>query len=286
MMYAAVLPNLKRTHAAAATVEVIRRLHQMDARVLMRASDRDSVFKADRFEPDFAALLKACTLMIAIGGDGTIIHAARHAAQADRPVLGINTGHLGFVAELEPDELDLLALLAQGRYNEEKRLLLRATFRDSGGRQRQEEAINDVVLTRGATTKILDFAVRFNNTELAHYRADGLIFSTPTGSTAYSLSAGGPFVAPDIDCMLLTPICPHSLMSRPVVIGGDARLTTHITSRSGGDAYLTVDGDDALPLAPGTTVEVRRSPFTARLIKLKKDSFYTIINQKFAEGRE
>lgn len=286
MMRVALLPNLQKPHAGACSREIISRLHGLGAQVLMRASDRSPAFAADRFVPDIRDLFDACTLAIAVGGDGTIIHEARHAARAGKPILGVNTGHLGFVAELETDELDRLALLASGDYAEEKRILLRASFLGADGAPRQADAINDVVLTRGATTKILDFAVSFNHTELSRYRADGLIFSTPTGSTAYSLSAGGPFIAPDLGCFLLTPICPHSLMSRPVVVGGDACLTASIGSRSGGEAYLTVDGDEALPLAPASAVEVSRSPFTARLIKLKQDSFYAIINQKFAERRD
>lgn len=284
MMKAALLPNLEKTNARACTQEILQTLHRLGMQAGMLASLGALFPEADFFAPDTDTLLKASQFVIAVGGDGTIIHAARHAARADRPILGVNTGHLGFVAELETDELRCLARLKTGAFSEERRILLRAAFSTADGKTHRLDALNDVVLTRGTTAGILDLSVSFNSTQLMHCRADGLIFSTPTGSTAYSLSAGGPFVAPDLTCFLLTPICAHSLMSRPVVFGEDAALKTTVCA--GGGAFVSVDGGKALPLLPGGTLTVFRSPYTARFIKLKQDSFYAIIDQKFTERRE
>ncbi|MCH3971870.1 MAG: NAD(+)/NADH kinase [Oscillospiraceae bacterium] len=283
-MIIALLPNLEKTNAPRCTREIISRLHSLGAKVYMRASDRQQAYDADRWIADFKALLFYCNAAIAVGGDGTIIHEARHTAIAGKPILGINTGRIGFVAGLEPNELSLLKNLVSGNYTIENRLMLRAQF-ETEGCNRCIEALNDVVIARGTRSKIIDFEVGFNNSEMAHYRADGLIFATPTGSTAYSLSAGGPVLDPAVSGFLLTPVCSLSLASRPVVFGQDACLTVKAFSDENDKNYLTVDGDDAIALNAGQTITVSRSPYTAQLIKLKKNHFYEVVNKKLIERR-
>lgn len=278
-MMIALLPNLEKNHAAQCAYEIIARLHTLGVQVWMRAADRQQGFAADGWQEDLHVLLSSCDAAIAVGGDGTIIHEARHAAIAGKPILGVNTGRLGFVAELEPDELDLLSNLANGTYTVEDRILLRAEFEDTHGIQ-QIDALNDVVVARGALSRIIDFQVGLNQTDMARYRADGLIFATPTGSTAYSLSAGGPVLDPVMHSFLLTPICPHSLNSRSVVFSEDSCLTVKAFMTADAKAYLSVDGDRAIPLRQGQQVTVSRSPYTARLLKLKQNHFYKILNQK------
>lgn len=278
-MKIALLPNFGKKNAPQCTQEIITCLHTFGMQVWMRAADRQQGFAADCWQTDFYEMLAGCDAAIAVGGDGTIIHEARHAAIAGLPILGVNTGRLGFVAGLEINELRLLSGLADGTYTVENRILLRAQFETAAGVQ-QVDALNDVVIARGALSKIIDFQVGLNGTEMAHYRADGLIFATPTGSTAYSLSAGGPVLDPVMQSFLLTPICPHSLTSRPVVFSEDACLTVRTFMNADAKTYLTVDGDSAIPLQQGQQVSVSRSPYTAQLIKLKQNHFYKILNQK------
>lgn len=283
-MIIALLPNLRKAHAPRCTHEIIKCLHELGAKIYMRASDRQQAYDADRWVDDFQELLGSCSAAIAVGGDGTIIHEARHTAIAGRPILGVNTGRLGFVAGLEPNELGLLKNLVRGNYTLENRLMLRARF-ETDGVIRQTDALNDVVIARGTRSKIIDFEVGFNDNEMTHYRADGLIFATPTGSTAYSLSAGGPVLDPGVSAFLLTPICSLSLASRPVVFSPDACLTVKTFSAAEEQNYLTVDGDDAIPLQAGQQVIVSRSPYTAQFIKLKQNHFYEVVNKKLIERR-
>ena len=282
-MIVVLLPNLDKKDAPQCTQEIIRRLHRFDMQVWMRVSDKRESFAADRWVSDFYALLSDCDLVITVGGDGTIIHEARHAAVAGKPILGINTGRVGFVAGLEPDELNLLSRLAEGAYTLETRIMLRAEFESKSG-NRQIDALNDVVIARGALSKIIDFDVELNHTEMAHYRADGLIFATPTGSTAYSLSAGGPVLDPTMRGFLLTPICPHTLAGRAIVFTENACLTVKTYSTTQAKTFLTVDGDSAVELENGQQVTVRRSPYAVQLIKLKQNHFYEIVNQKLTES--
>lgn len=278
-MKIALLPNLEKKNAARCAAETIDRLHALGIQVWMRIANRQYGFAADCWAPDDKELFSGCDAAIAVGGDGTIIREARCAAMAGKPILGVNTGRLGFVAELEPNELHLLSHLAEGNYTIENRLLLRAEFADEQGVQRID-ALNDVVIARGALSRIIDFQVGLNQTAMARYRADGLIFATPTGSTAYSLSAGGPVLDPVMRSFLLTPICPHALNSRPVVFSEEARLTVQTFLTADAKAYLSVDGDRAIPLCQGQQVTISRSPYTARLLKLKQHHFYQILNQK------
>lgn len=276
-MLVALLPNLQKNNAPRCTVHCIEVLHSSGAQVCMRTRDRQPAFAADMFLEE-SQLFTACDMAVAIGGDGTIIHEARHAALAGKPVLGVNTGRLGFVAALEPEEIGELARLPGGVYTVEERLMLRAWVRGAQGPS-SFDAVNDVVLSRGANARILDFEVGLDSREMCHYRADGLIFATPTGSTAYSLSAGGPVLDPAMSSFVLTPICPHSLTSRPVVFRRDARLTVRMGVPQGG-AALTVDGDEAMLLDAGQELAVSRSPVSARFIKLKSDNFYQTLSRK------
>lgn len=190
-MKIAILPNLNKVDAHKHTVRVIQKLVDLGADILMYAKYRD-YFHCDEivFYQDFYEMVTYCDVMIAIGGDGTIIHTAKHAAIASKPLLGINLGRIGFVAGLELNELDRLQDLVDGRYHVEKRMMLEVAI----SQKEQKEtyyALNDAVISRGALSRMIDLSVGFHDNKISHYRADGLIISTPTGSTAYSLSAGG-----------------------------------------------------------------------------------------------
>jgi NAD+ kinase len=156
---------------------------------------------------------------------------------------------------------------------------------ENNGIQETHYALNDAVLARGALSRILDLKVNFNDKNVCDYRADGLIIATPTGSTAYSLSAGGPVIDPSISCILLSPICPHSLLTRSVVFGPDARLSVLASSSYDSEMFLTIDGDTSIQITDKQKIEFCRSKQTVRIIKLKDNNFYEVVNEKLAERR-
>ena len=241
--------------------------------------------------PDERALgeLRGCDAVIALGGDGTIIHSAKLAAvAAGKPILGINTGRFGFTASIEADELDLLGELTAGRFSVESRMLLDTAVISSDGRELyRQTAINDAVISRASLTHIIDLTVRQGGRKAISFRADGLIVCTPTGSTAYSLSAGGPIIDPTVQCITLTPICPHSLSMRSMIFSPEHDITIHTDRRpcdrdgTESASFLSVDGEPLVPVNAGDRVTVRRSGVTAGFIKLKKQNFAENIQQKF-----
>ncbi len=218
----------------------------------------------------------AADVILTVGGDGTIIHAAKRAARHGKPVLGVNTGRLGFMMSLEPDHLERLALLKTGEYEITHRMMLKCTI--NGERY---YCLNDAMINKDALSRILDIDVKTGGGRLLKYRADGLIFSTPTGSTAYSISAGGPVLDPSLDSILITPICPHSLFSRSIALGPSNVLTAETTFSSGSSAYLIVDGEQSVPLSSGDMVTVERSQHDALLINIDGSSFFDVFCRKF-----
>lgn len=222
--------------------------------------------------------------VIAIGGDGTIMHVAKAAAAADCPVLGVNAGHLGFLAGLEPEELDALEGLLSGAYTVDARALLAVTVHTAAGDQTLL-ALNEAVVARGSLSRLVDVTVSAQERVIMTCRGDGIIVATPTGSTAYSLSAGGPVVDPAVSCMLLTPVCPHALDSRSRVLPADVPLTLRAVAADGEPTFLTVDGEQNIPLASADTVTVRMADTTVQLIRLTDTDFYDGLRQKLSDRR-
>lgn len=282
-MKVALMPNLGKRDAAVHTENIIRTLHSFGAEVLLHQPMEPyfGTLPVTVYE-DFFQMIADCNVILAIGGDGTIIHAAKHGAQADKPILGINLGRMGFVAGLEKDELDILENLVQGNYKIEERMMLEVTYEDDG-KTFTKPVVNEAVLSRGALSKIVDFTVYSGGGAIGEYRADGLILATPTGSTAYSLSAGGPVIDPSMDCILLTPVCPHALSSRTVVFGGQTSLTVEGCSQYGSDVFLTLDGEDAVQIFEGEQVHFRKSDRRVQMIKLKQNSFLEVVKAKIGK---
>lgn len=221
-------------------------------------------------------LLKQCNLIMTIGGDGTILKWGRKAALANKPLLGINTGRLGFMTSLENNELDMLDRLATGNYTVSRRMLVDVIF-ESGDIY---NVINDVVFSRGRNSKLPEFIVSSNQNEAVRIRADGIIFSTPTGSTAYSLSAGGPIVAPDVQCIEFTPLCAHSLFGRPMIFSSDSEIEVSYNGYECCNVSLSVDGDDEIDFFEGETVKIRKSSLYLTLIDINGSSFYKAVHNK------
>lgn len=222
--------------------------------------------------------------IVVVGGDGTILHAARMGAARGIPVLGVNVGGFGFLAEVGLDELlQAVDRLLAGRHTVEERMMLAAELVREGAVAQRFLALNDMVVTKSGYARLMPIRTTVNDEHLATYLADGLIVSTPTGSTAYNLSAGGPILSPTVRALVITPICPHTLTARPVVIDGDDVATVEITSEAEG-VLLTVDGQVGCPLRGGDLVRIRRAEERARLVRLRPPSFYELLRQKFAWG--
>ena len=279
----ALIPNLTKNGAYEESLKAIRLLKSFGGKILMTAdlsekySDNDIAF----FE-SHEVLIQKCDAVVTIGGDGTIIHAAKHAANFEKPLLGINMGRLGFVAELEPNELPMLERLFSGDYNVEKRQMLKVTLKSKSG-SKSFFALNDAVISRGSMTKIIDLDVWLKKSYICHYRADGLIVSTPTGSSAYALSAGGPVIEPSMSCILMTPICSHSLFSRPVLFNPSSEILVNAASREDTDLTLTIDGETTIPITADDTVVITTAEIYAELIVLMDKTFYRVLSDKFTE---
>lgn len=279
----ALIPNLTKNGAYETSLEAIRLLKSFGGEIFMTSElsekyeDKGIVF----FE-SHEALVQGCDAVVTIGGDGTIIHAAKHAANFQKPLLGINMGRLGFVAELEPNELPMLERLFSGDYNVEKRQMLRVTL-ESESESKSFFALNDAVISRGSMTKIIDLDVWLKKSYICHYRADGLIVSTPTGSSAYALSAGGPVIEPSMSCILMTPICSHSLFSKPVLFNPSSKILVNAASREDTDLTLTIDGETTIPITADDTVMITTAEIYAELILLKDKTFYRVLSDKFTE---
>lgn len=220
-------------------------------------------------------------LAAVIGGDGTMLHAVSRLGDFQKPVAGINTGTLGFLTSCTDDELDEFAqAVARGRFTTSERTLLAATVHRRGHPAETFTALNEITLARGETGRLVSLRAKVDGELLNDYRADGLIVATPTGSTAYSLSAGGPLVAPGASVFLITPICPHSLSQRALVLP-DSSLVTLSSEDPGSEPMLfTVDGRDSVRIEPGDQVEVRKANRSFHLLRLEGRSFYEALRQK------
>ncbi|MBD5119450.1 MAG: NAD(+)/NADH kinase [Clostridiales bacterium] len=228
--------------------------------------------------------LEDADVLVCFGGDGTILHAAHEANARGIPILGVNLGSIGFMAELEHGELSLLARLAGGKFGIERRMMLDICVRREGRCVFSEQALNDAVLTKGAVARVLDLEVTGDRVVISSFSGDGLVVATPTGSTAYSMAAGGPIVEPTAENIIIAPICAHSLHAKPFVLGANRTVGARLAPGGKKTAYLSVDGGRAFRVQPGDWVECRRSRQTTQLVKLTGRSFYERINQKLGKA--
>jgi NAD+ kinase len=227
----------------------------------------------------------ALDLLLTFGGDGTLLRGARLVAPHGIPVLGVNLGHLGFLTSVAPDELETaVAHLLAGEVVFDNRMVLRASAETGDGTERGTYlALNDAVLHKGGLARVVRIAVYADGQEVGTYRADGIILSTPTGSTAYSLSAGGPIVSPSLDCIVATPICPHTLAVRPLVLPPEELITVEILDTVD-EMILTIDGQDGVALAPGEKLVVCRAPTALHLVRFPGQTFFDTLRRKLRWG--
>ncbi len=221
--------------------------------------------------------------VVCFGGDGTILHMAKAATRQNLPILGVNIGTMGFMAELETSEMGELARLANDDFTIEKRMMLDVTVQRDRDIIFHDIGLNDVVVTKGAVARIAHMKVECDGIQAMEFSGDGVIVSTPTGSTAYNLSAGGPIVDPETHNILITPICAHDIMSRCMVTSEKREITISLTKNTRRNAFLSVDGGKALRLNMGDIATIRKSNLSTKLIRLKDRTFYDVVNMKFRE---
>ena len=231
-------------------------------------------YKMDRELPGASAVL-------CLGGDGTILHMAKTATRHGIPIIGVNIGTMGFMAELESTEMDKLRLLANDEYELDNRMMLDVTVHRDRDIIFHDICLNDVVITKGAVARIVHLRVKCDDVQALDCGGDGIIVSTPTGSTAYNLSAGGPIVEPEAQNILITPICAHEITSRCIVASHKRTVKVELSQNARRNAYLSVDGGKALRLNYGDVATIRKSNLETKLIRLKDRNFYDVVNVKF-----
>ena len=292
----ALITNYNIYEKAGAAMTVAGRLYALGCEILVSAFNREKVLRMHRGRYRFTflpmdELYAEADLLIVLGGDGTILEAARRSASRQTPILGINLGRVGYMAELEMKELDLLdrlfAPVPEGEvpaYTVEKRSMLHVELLTAEGEVRTTAyGLNDAVITNGAVARIVDIELSDNGVPVSNFRADGLIVATPTGSTAYSMSAGGPVADPRVQCFCVTPISPHSLTARPMIFPDTAVLEIKNVCQREKMLYLTVDGRISCELYRDEVVRITRSPLETSLIRIKACGFYHRLRQKMTE---
>ncbi len=223
-------------------------------------------------------------VIIVIGGDGSFIHIAKDAAMNKKPVLCINAGNLAFLAGLEGNELDLLKNLITGDYIQDRRMMLEIILKSDNEEKLLGYCLNDVAIARYGDIKLIDLDVFSNGRKINNYRGDGVVISTPTGSTAYAWSAGGPVIDPDLKCITLTPICTHSPLNRTLVFDEKSVITVKASNNSQ-KICLSTDGDKSLELCDSFEIIIKESKYYAEFIRIKSDEFFDILNSKLTQRR-
>lgn len=274
-----VIAHVGKTEARARLLELLAVLDESKLRVLL---ERQAAVLAGK--PKLAQTLKdigkAADLMIVLGGDGTILRVARELEGAGTPILGVNLGNLGFLTSVRGDKLKApVRAILRGQYEISERQTLQTTLIRGGKRQQAHRALNDVVISRGAFSRIVRLRLSIDEQLLTEYECDGMIFATATGSTAYSLSAGGPILVPTARALIITPICPHALSNRSVIAGETSVIRCH-AARAAGELSLTVDGQVQSRMEVGDEVEVRQSLRSVRLVTPKGHSYFGVLREK------
>jgi len=223
--------------------------------------------------------------VVVLGGDGTLISVARLVGDRRVPILGINLGSLGFLTEITVDELyDALQACLTGEYQTSERMMLHCIVEREGRTVAEHRVLNDAVINKGALARIIDLAASINGRYLTSFKADGLIISSPTGSTGYSLSANGPIIDPSLECIVITPICPHTLTNRPIVVTDESVISITVASSFDEKVYLTLDGQVGFELHEGDSVEVRRALKTTSLVMSRSRDYFEILRTKLKWG--
>lgn len=280
-MIVAVIPNLDKRGSS----ETVEKMAAFFKECGITAYLPDDICCAGYEHATMDELYKIADIIITIGGDGTIIRFAKRAALDQKPVLGINAGRVGYLANIEQNEYNLLSKLGTGEYTIEERMMLNVTIKENDNVIGEYEALNDAVLSSGYLSRIIDVTASVDGGDVITYHADGLIASTPTGSTAYSMSAGGPVIDPTMKCFCLTPICSHSLAAKPILIGGEKEIKLKAYSKKRTDIFLSIDGRKVAPIKPFTEIYISKSKNSVKLVRINDRSFYKTLSLKFRDAR-
>ncbi len=281
MLNFVIYPNFQKEHALPCALDVCQILHKSGGKIWIDEAYRKEFSSCAYVHyAEFSEAVRKADIVIAIGGDGTMLRCARKMIGSSACLLGINTGHLGFMAGLETSQLNELNRLFKGEYYRSDRMLLQGTL--SGGNQNFTfHALNDIVIS-GVYGKVFDFSVKADKDLIGQYRADGVVCSTPTGSTAYALSAGGPLMEPELSCMEITLICPHSLFNRPLLLSSERKIFIQHTADDSRKIFLSADGEKPIAFPAGYVLEVCKSPHTVTFIST--GSFFDSVNRKLMQS--
>lgn len=277
-------PNPYRDRNFQTVREAMKILHQSGVEVKIclpfevdRSYDLPRDLRFSRLDRE----LPTASMVICFGGDGTILHMAKAATRSGVPVLGVNIGTMGFMAELEASELQELSRIATGDYRIDERMMLDVTVHRDRDIIFHDICLNDAAITKGAVARIVHLKVDCDGIQALECGGDGVIVATPTGSTAYSLSAGGPIVEPEANSILVTPVCAHDVASRCIVVSEKRVVTVGLTHNARRNAFLSVDGGKATKINMGDVITIRRSNLSTKLVRLKSRSFFDVVNMKF-----
>lgn len=275
-----VAPHREKPEALRLALGLVEEIRRLGARVYLETEGARTLGRPDLAWP--GEDWDGADAVVVLGGDGALLHAARRAAPLGVPVLGVNVGRLGFLADVEASELPaMLGRFVEGRFSVEARMMVTARLVRGQEEVATYLALNDVVVARSTYSRIARLEARAGASIVGAFPADGLIVATPTGSTAYSLSAGGPIVHPLLDCLVITPICPHSLAARPVVVRPDDSITIRVDGPAD-DLVMTVDGQQSQVMRPTDVVVVERAPHRAKLVRLSGRSPYALVRERLS----
>lgn len=276
-----IYPNMRKGDAVALVPQVCARLRRDGVRLIlpmqMRAAAPE-VPGADYMETDEA--IRVADAAVVLGGDGTMLRIARAAAQNDVPLLGVNVGHVGFMTELEPGELGEMEKLFDGYSSIDSRMMLHVSVIRNQRVIYENDALNDIVIAKGTAFRVVRVCISADDEEVTSFNGDGVIVATPTGSTAYGLSAGGPVIEPSAENMAVIPICAHALTAKSFVFSPERRIMLTASCEGGSEVFVSADGGQSFAVRPDDRVIITRSPLRTRLVRLKGISFYKILQQK------
>lgn len=281
MIRVGIITNLQKDINAVKTLEIVNYLLENNIEPIL-PKEIYSIIELGTIA-DYDYLFQESNLVMVIGGDGTLLNVARNAARFNTPILGINMGHLGFLTEIETDEIcKAIKHINESNYYIEKRMMLEAKVIRKDKVLNTFHALNDVVVSKASLARIIHLEAYINNSFVKSYSADGLIVSSPTGSTAYSLSNGGPIINPTMECILLTPISPHSLDSRSIVTGANDEIRIKVKDDNR-DVVITIDGQEGIILECEDMICLRKSIFKTSLIRINDHSFFKLLRDKLIE---
>jgi NAD+ kinase len=283
-----IIGKLRDARVGPTLARLASQLRELNSTVWVDARSADYVEDSACRLVSMEEIGRCCDLVVVVGGDGTLLAAARVLAETGVPILGVNQGRLGFMVDVNPQEMSAtLSAIYSGHYIREERLLLNAKILREDGSTTDGPflAVNDVVIRNQAAVRMLEFETWLGSEFISRHRADGIIVSTPTGSTAYALSGGGPVMHPSLQALALVPICPHTLSDRPIVVGSDRTVRLVLGGGEGTRAMFTCDGQTNESLNPGDAVEINRAQATLRLIHPSNYNYFNILRNKLHWGR-